>query len=194
MQGWVAAAGAVAVAAGVWFGVVGSDDSSVGGTEGPSPATVNVRDALDLVPGCRIDTCTVLDRRGGFRLDGAAGTLAVVGGPGTCDGLPEASIHLLGRDGVLWSSPASPFCGDPRAGIESDRTGHAFLAFPGGPAGARLLVLRFGEGEVEDFGSLDGRFVGEAVAARDLDDDGVFEIVVGAEVVYRWTGEGYSET
>lgn len=182
------------LAFGVWWGLVeGSDEGVV--RERRTPATVSVQDELDLIPGCTISSCQVLARRGGFRFDGTPATLAVVGRSGACQGLPASSVHLVAENTVLWSSPPELVCGDPVAGIETDRTGNAFLVFDavadgGDGAGAQALVLRFEGDEVDDFGSFEGRYRGARVRTRDVDGDGTFEVLVDDEE-FRWDGEGY---
>lgn len=186
-------AGAAVFAAGVWWGVVSdSDDGAAGGDE-VTASTVSVRDELDLVPGCTIASCQVLARRGGFRFEGEPVTLAVVGRPEACEGLPASRLHLVAEGRVVWSSPDDLVCGGPVTGIEADRTGNALLVFeavPGDGAASQALVLGVDGGEVHDFGSFDGRYRGSEVRTRDVDSDGVLEILVDGEV-WRWRGEGY---
>ncbi len=186
------AAGAVVLAVGVWWGVVA--DSDDGPTRERSTATpARIGDELDLIPGCTISSCQVLDRRGGFRFDGVTATLAVVGRPQDCQGLPATSVHLVADNAVLWSSPPDLVCGDPISGIEVDRSGNALLVFEAVAEDAgesQALVLRFRGDTVDDFGSFDGRFRGTRVTTRDVDDDGLFEILIDGEQ-FRWDGEGY---
>lgn len=187
------AAGAALLAAGVWWGLVAGSDEGARG-EGGTPDAVDVQDELDLIPGCTISSCQVLARRGGFRFDGTPATLVVVGRPQACQGLAASSLHLVAPDAVLWSSPADLVCGDPVAGIETDRTGKAFLVFEavaeGSAEGAQALVLWFEGGEVDDFGSFDGRYRGGQVRTRDVDGDGVFEVLVDDQQ-FHWDGNGY---
>lgn len=188
------AVGAAVLAAGVWWGLVAGSDETA--TREPRRVTAErIGDELDLIPGCTVTSCQVLARRGGFRFDGTAATLAVVGRPEACHGLPASSLHLVADDTVLWSSPADLACGDPVTGIETDRTRNALLVFEavpgeGGAAEAQAVVLRVEGDEVDDFGSFDGRFRGSRVLTRDVDDDGIFEVLVGDEE-FRWDGEGY---
>lgn len=184
------AAGVALLAAGVWWGVVAGDGADGDRTRPAAPA--NVRAELDLVPGCTISSCQVLARRGGFRFAGEAATLAVVARPEACDGLPVSGLHLVTEGRVLWSSPAPLGCGDPVSGIETDRTGNAFLVFEAVPdgEGAQAVVLGIAGDDVTDFGSFDGRYRGGVVQTGDVDDDGVFEIVVDGDV-WRWDGSGY---
>ncbi len=186
------AAGAVVLAAGVWWGLV-ADSGDGAARERRNAAPERIGDELDLVPGCTISRCQVLARRGGFRFEGTTATLAVVGRPQDCQGLPASSLHLFADDAVLWSSPPDLVCGDPISGVEVDRIGNALLVFEavaedGGESQA--LVLRFDGDRVDDFGSFDGRFRGTTVRTRDVDDDGVFEILVNGEQ-FHWDGEGY---
>lgn len=205
----VVLAGVALLAAGAWWGIVrGSDDSASGGAPGDAEASVmDLHNALDLVPGCRRDVCQVEASRSGFRFDGDPATLVVVSKPGECGGLSRSSVHLVGPDGIVWSGPGDLVCGDPIGGIETDPTGHAFLAFPSGADSAWLIVLDVDDGRVADFGSFDGRFTGDGVVARDVDGDRVKELVVSrddcdpdcatgteTEVVYRWTGTRYAES
>lgn len=199
-------AGAAALFAGAWWGLVRDDAPSTPRRAGTTTPAADLSEVIDFVPGCRIDTCRVLARRGGFRLEGTTGTLIVVA-PTDCAGRSALGLHLVTDKKVLWSEKADVLCFDPVAGIETDRTGNAFMSFVAGAHTFDLIVLRFRGTEVEDFGSLDHRFAGDAAVAEDLDDDGIAEIVVSVndcdpdcasgkttDVVYRWNGQDYVET
>lgn len=179
-------AGLLALGAGAWWGLVRGEDTAARGGDRTSP-TVDLGEVVDFVPGCTVDTCRVLARRGGFRFDGRDATMIVTASPEAC------GLHLVTADAVLWSRRVGAVCVDPAGGIETDRTGHAFVAFPTAPSrgeGTELLVLRFEGDEVEDFGSLGHRFVGRGATARDVDDDRLYELVVPPDV-YRWNGQAY---
>lgn len=205
-------AGVLLLAVGVWWGVLRdggppapssapSAPSDVSGGDGADGGDepLEVTGALDLVPGCRRDTCRVASSRDGFRYRGRRALLAVVTHRDAgCGGLPPARLHLVDADGVAWSGPPDAVCGDPLEGIETDRAGNAFVRFPAGAhdSADRLVVLRVRGDDVEDFGSFGGRFAGDGVSAGDLDGDGIHEVVLPGEegsTVHRWTGSGWQE-
>jgi hypothetical protein len=195
----IVAVGAVVLGLGVWWGVVrdtpGSDSAA------PSRAAVP-GDTLDLVPGCRRDTCDVVARRDGVQFPGGRATVLVVSGPRACGRRLQSSVHALRRGRIVWSGPREAVCGDPVGGIEVDATGHAFLLFPHGDDATRLVVLGTRAGEVVDYGSFDGRFTAAAVSVEDGDGDRAFEITVSGEgcrpcegapvVILRWDGSDYA--
>ncbi|HLG00680.1 MAG TPA: hypothetical protein VI916_09420 [Acidimicrobiia bacterium] len=196
------ALGAVALVGGAWLGLVPDDapEASTRQAAGSEPV-VDLGDVMDFVPGCTIDTCSVLARRGGFRFDGKDAMLILVATPMCGD--PAASeidtvgLHLVTSSSVLWSQGIrGAACVDPIGGIETDRARNAFVKVRVGGE-YQVIVLRIRDDEVEDFGSFDGRFRGhEASGVRDLDDDGVLEVVVvgdkGASA-FHWTGREYEE-
>lgn len=195
--------GAAALAAGAWWGLV--RDGAPQETGERRLGAVASGEVIDLVPGCTIDTCRVLARRDGFRFDGDDATMIAVAGPG-CDGRPPSmGLHLVTPQRVLWSEQVEALCIDPVGGILRDATGHAFLVLTVGAHTQAVIALAVAGGEVEDFDSVAGRFDGNAGAsARDLDGDGVAEIITATtdcepdcarghveETVYRWNGREY---
>jgi len=180
-------AGVAAVGIGAWWGLVRGDDAPA--ARRASGASVDLSQILDVTPGCRADTCRIVDQRSGFRFEGRRATLVVVARPEPCGELFRAGVHLVTTSEILWTAPGEDLCGDPIGGIATDNTGHAFLAFVDRSGAPRQVVLRMTGAAPEDFGSLSGRFDGGR--ARDVDDDGVEEILVGGEV-HRWTGRDYA--
>lgn len=196
------ALGAVALAGGAWLGLV-PDDAPEASTRTParSEPVIDLGEVMDFVPGCTIDTCSVLARRGGFRFDSQDATLILVATPQCAD--PSGAeaetlgLHLVTAESVLWSHGIrGAACVDPIGGIETDRSRNAFVKVRVGSE-YEVIVLRIRGDEVVDFGSFDGRFRGqEASGARDLDDDGVLEVVVvddNRESTFHWTGREYEE-
>lgn len=191
--------GIVVVAAGVWWGVVRDGSRSSGNPRTRTTTDIDLSDTLDQVSGCRVDTCRIVARRDGFRLDGDPVSLVVVAKPGECAGFQAAGVHLADDDGVVWSAPEGIACGDPLGGIEVDRSGNAFLLFPATVRTDRLVILRVGE-DVDDFGTLDDRFTGVEVRVRDRDGDGFNEVSLVKDceppcdvepTVFEWDGKGY---
>jgi hypothetical protein len=199
--------------AGAWLGLVRDDapEAVPPSRSGRAERAVDLGEVMDFVPGCTIDTCSVLARRGGFRFDGNDATLILVATPAcnapTEGGSAAVGLHLVTGTRVLWSRGVDgATCVDPVGGIETDRTRNAFLKVAVAAGRYQVIVLRILGDKVNDFDSFEGRFVGAGSSGpRDRDDDGVFEIVVAnacdrdcpakdaGEVVYHWTGGEYEE-
>lgn len=189
----LAALGVVALVAGAWLGVVRDDPPDDVADRPAPPETLDLGEVLDFVPGCRLDSCQVLARRGGFRFQAKDATL-IQAASRACE---SVGLHLVTAHEVLWSHAIPGLCSDPIGGIERDRTSNAFLKIPGEGDTVSVLVLRVRGSSVDDFGSFSGRFRGaEGTGARDLDGDGVTEVVVASangsdDKVFRWDGREY---